>query len=171
MTTFKWNFFFVFIHITTTMSWGPFLPLPLCVWAWDKCRLVSRKTSEEVFFMTRNKKDKSSRCHRKWDTGVWDDGGLKSRTGDDTALPLISEQKSIYNRQKKTDAINLEAVNYLRESGSPAWYLRRGRCRSASCTFAQMVAVLGQHSNKKRGNERLLLCSPFGLSVDECRRW
>lgn len=110
------------------MSWGPFLPLPLRVWAWDKCRLVSRKTSEEVFFMTRNKKDKSSRCHRKWDTGVWDDGGLKSPAGDDTALALISEQKNIYNRQKKTDAINLEAVNYLREreSGSPAWYLRRG---------------------------------------------
>lgn len=84
------------------------------------------ETSEEVFFMTRNKKDKSSRCHCKWDTGVWDDGGLKSPP------PLEMTQRSRLSLTKRTfitvkeNRHNQFGSCELSESGSPGWYLRRG---------------------------------------------
>lgn len=86
--------------------------------------------SEEVFFMTRNKKDKSSRCHRKWDTRVWDDGGLKSPP------PLEMTQRSSLSTTKRTfitakeNRRNQFGSCELSESGSPGWYLQRGDARA-----------------------------------------
>lgn len=83
--------------------------------------------SEEVFFMTRNKKDKSSRCHRKWDTRVWDDGGLKSPP------PLLEMIQRFRLSPTKRTFITLKENRRnqfgsceLSESGSPGWYLLRG---------------------------------------------
>lgn len=84
------------------------------------------ETSEEVFFMTRNKKDKSSRCHHKRDTRVWDDGGLESPP------PLEMTQHSRLSPTKRTfitakeNRRNQFGSCELSKSGSPGWYLRRG---------------------------------------------
>lgn len=126
------------------------------------------ETSEEVFFMTRNKKDKGSRCHRKWDTGVWDDGGLKSPP------PLEMTQRSRLSPTKRT--FKTAEENRRNQFGNcelsewkPGLIFTVGRCRSAAARLHRWWPSSVNIQIKTR-NERLLLC-PSGLSADECRRW
>lgn len=128
------------------------------------------QTSEEVFFMTRNKKDKSSRCHRKWDTGVWDDGGLKS-------LPLLEmTQRSRLSQPKRTfitakeNRRNHFGSCELSGSWSPGPIFTAGRCRSGTARLHRWWPS-SVNIQIKTWNERLLLCPAIGLSADECRRW
>lgn len=136
MTTYQWNFCVHQAHFCHS----PFVSEPEISVGW-----VS-EMSEEVFFMTRNKKNKSSRCHSKWDTRVWDDGALES-----PLPPLGMTQHFRLSPTKRTFITTkqnrrLEAVNYLRVDTRADIY--GGELPDRRGTFAQMVAILGQHSNK-----------------------
>lgn len=66
--------------------------------------------------------------------------------GDDTALTLISTKRNIYNRKgKQTQSIWKLWIIWELKPGPDIY---GGEMPERHGTFAQMVAVLGQHSNK-----------------------
>lgn len=76
----------------------------------------------------------------------WWRAEITAAAGDETALPLISTKKNIYNREGK-QAQSLWKLWIIWEL-KPGPDIYGGEMPERHGTFAQMVAVLGQHSNK-----------------------
>lgn len=112
--------------------------------------------SEEGFLMTRNKKNKSTRCQRKWGTRVWDD----VRQNTCVCINLVMKTE-IVAEQSRAERINLD-VWIILEVKLRLIFMAGDAKSHRVRQFAQMVAILGQHSNKKR-NERLPLCPALSL--------
>lgn len=76
----------------------------------------------------------------------WWRAEITAAAGDDTALPLISTKKNIYNREGKQTQSLWKLWIFWELKPGPDIY--GGEMPERHGTFAQMVAVLGQHSNK-----------------------